>query len=482
MAWISLICLLALSSSVFGRSVSTYGSFFTPSLPKSSYGMSAQFPRIETQMRDEIKQQQPFFPTENKVSNGYGQSNDLSSSLSLGVQRDIQIAPIQQQISTGYSSYGGQTLPKVLDILPTQTYSQGYGASPSYDSVSRFSQFDQPKSVLTEADILCKDQLPETVIPIGHGHKFVVCLDESKGVVQHCPKGLHYYAETRRCESKFLPENPCAKQPCLNGGQCAPIDRSSYQCQCSSGFDGKNCELDARICQTQQPCGLSSEVTCQSFHVGAALQYVCIHQDGHAYGLSAQQTHASPCKDMEGPFPLAFSDKGFIVCDADRLFVQSCPGGKVWDNFNKACVWPEMQGVVNGQLAADQQLTRSYGEQRPIVVQPTYTQTASSYGAQVPVERKQFEQIIEKPDMYSWKVPQIKPIERESTLEQDKTSSYGAQSFIQRPQFDQVIVQRPEEQTFQQGSSYGQQQQPQIWQQPIQRQRDLVLTKPVSGY
>jgi hypothetical protein len=440
MAWISLICLLALSSSVFGRSFSTAGSFLTPSLPKFGSGMTPQFPRIETQIRDEIKQQQPFIPTEHKVLSGFGQSTDLS----LGVQQDTPIAPIQQQISTGYSSYGGQTLPKVLHMLP-------------------------PKRVLTEADILCKGQRAETVIPIEHGHKFVVCLDESKGVIQHCPKGLRYHSETRRCERKFQPENPCAIQPCLNGGKCVATDRSSYQCQCSSGFDGKHCELDARMCQTQQPCGLSSDVKCQSFHVGAALQYVCILQDGHAYGLSAQQTHLSPCQDVDGPFPLAFSDKGFIMCDTDRLFVQSCPGGTVWDNINKACVWPEMQAVVNGQLAADQQLSQRYGEQRSFVAQPTYTQTASSNGAQLPVERKQFEQIIEKPDMYSRKVPQIKPIERESTLEQDKTSSHGAQSFIQRPQNDQVIVKRPEEQTFQQGSSHGQ---PQVWQQPIQRQRD----------
>jgi hypothetical protein len=84
-------------------------------------------------------------------------------------------------------------------------------------------------------------------------------------------------------------ENPCATQPCLNGGQCTATDVSSYQCQCPPGFDGKTCELDARVCQTQQPCGQSPDARCQSFRLGAALQYICILQNGVAYGLNVQQ-------------------------------------------------------------------------------------------------------------------------------------------------------------------------------------------------
>lgn len=59
----------------------------------------------------------------------------------------------------------------------------------------------------------------------------------------------------------------------------------------------------------------------------------------------------SPCTGTDGPQSLAFSDKGFIMCDGESMFIESCPGGTVWDDLNKACVWPDMQGVVTASLA-----------------------------------------------------------------------------------------------------------------------------------
>ncbi len=159
-------------------------------------------------------------------------------------------------------------------------------------------------------DILCRGQHAETVIPLDGVRRFVVCLDESKGFEQQCPKGLFYHPDSRRCERSMLSfsplhfsflkllfssielgplESPCASQPCLNGGQCTQTDVSSYQCQCPPGLDGKHCELDGRVCQTQQPCGQSPDTKCQSFRIGAALQYVCILQGGRGYGLNSQQ-------------------------------------------------------------------------------------------------------------------------------------------------------------------------------------------------
>ena len=54
----------------------------------------------------------------------------------------------------------------------------------------------------------------------------------------------------------------------------------------------------------------------------------------------------NPCSGVDGPRPLTITDKGFIMCDGESMFVESCPGGTIWDDLNKACVWPDMQGVV----------------------------------------------------------------------------------------------------------------------------------------
>jgi hypothetical protein len=37
------------------------------------------------------------------------------------------------------------------------------------------------------------------------------------------------------------------------------------------------------------------------------------------------------------------------------MFVESCPGGTVWDDLNKACVWPDMQGVVSTSFSDQSQ-------------------------------------------------------------------------------------------------------------------------------
>jgi hypothetical protein len=39
------------------------------------------------------------------------------------------------------------------------------------------------------------------------------------------------------------------------------------------------------------------------------------------------------------------------MCDGESMFIESCPGGTVWDDLNKACVWPDMKGLVSTQLA-----------------------------------------------------------------------------------------------------------------------------------
>ena len=81
----------------------------------------------------------------------------------------------------------------------------------------------------------------------------------------------------------------CLSQPCLNGGQCTSYGYK-FECTCPSGFEGRFCELDARVCQTQQPCGQSPDARCQSFRFGAALSHCCTFQEGLAYGFSVGQS------------------------------------------------------------------------------------------------------------------------------------------------------------------------------------------------
>jgi hypothetical protein len=519
---ISLICcLLALSSSAYGRS--PYGSYSSAPL--------TQMPSVSV-MRDlTSQQQQQPFSSQLSTQTGYGQqpqTTGFSSSLTQGIQQDTQP---QQPISSGYgSSFGVQQFPRKQSFIQAdqtlvapQTYNKQQFQIPTsrviaspqqllFDQQQQLQQKIQESQIVTEADVLCRGQRAETVLPLDNGRRFVVCLDEGKGFEQSCPKGLYYHTESRRCERKLGPlENPCSSQPCLNNGQCVQTDVSSYQCQCQQGFDGKTCELDATVCHSQQPCGQSPDARCQSFRLGAALQHICILQNGAAYGLSAQQAQPSPCTGVDGPQPLAFSDKGFIMCDGESMFVESCPGGTVWDDLNKACVWPDMQGVVGVQLADQSQKSQGYSQQvaygsvqrpmntqyggqvrhhqRPVQLeQPkiisSYSQIPmkSSYGSQLSVQQPQTQQ-IQFPQQEQMRFPQ----------QDQQTSSYGSQQQIQLPQqqiqLPQQQIQLPQQdQTEQiqipqtQTSSYGSQQQfqqpmtkPQIWQQPIQRQQDMRL-------
>jgi len=496
MTWISIICcLLALSSSAFGRSA--YGSYSAVPFSQPT-GMTGI-------MRDVPTQTQSFLG-QIPVSTGYGAkpTTDYSSSWTQGIQQDTPKVSADFSSSLNIPSF--PTKPETFvkperPVLPTSYGTPSVSIpAPTFvsqqqlllDQQQKLQQKIQESQVMTEADTLCRGQRPESVLPLDNGRRFIVCLDDGKGYEQQCPRGLYYHPESRRCERKLGPlENPCASQPCLNGGQCVQTDVSSFQCQCPTGFDGKICELDARVCQTQQPCGSAPDTRCQSFRLGAALQYMCILQNGRAYGLNAQQIQSSPCKDADGPHSLAISDKGFLMCDGEFMYIESCPGGTIWDNTYLACVWPDMQGLITPP-ARDQTPKSTYD--RPIVSQ-------SSYGATVEIPKPTTQFDLPKPVSSYGDSSMTMPSTPQLDQPKPVVSSYGQSSMIMPsvPQLDQsrpmtsygqssMIM--PSTSQFDQPkpvvSSYGQSTmavRPQIWDQSMIRQQDFRPTLPkATGY
>jgi hypothetical protein len=483
MAMISLVCcLLALSSVAFGQS--SYGSYSSQPLNRLPMQGGSRIINI---------QNQPL-PTEFTPD-----------------------TPVTHQ--TGYGSqYGGQKFPTIEEPLqkPERSFvpSQGYGSGSSMNFQSRGNTQPLPvPEVLSEADILCRGQRPETVIPTHHHRRFVVCTDDGKGTEQSCPEGLFYHTESHQCERKLGPlRDPCDRLPCLNGGLCKRADASTHKCECPAGFVGKNCELDGRICLSQQPCGVTDDVRCQSFRWGAALSYVCVFRDGR-YGLNAQQVFPNPCKGEDKIQPLAFTDKGFVLCDGEQMSPESCPGGTVWDDRVEACVWPDL--LENRDLVADKGQQYGYSQygqtERRVPTQSTYggeRKTMSSYEQAEPRPTPVFRD-LPKPETelpkqsYSYggyqQQQQQQPDTRlvniireeprpEIELPKPSVSYGGYQQQPEQRRFVNIIREepRPEIELPKPTVSYGgyQQQQPmpkpQVWQQKMFRQEPLP--QPTSNY
>ena len=45
----------------------------------------------------------------------------------------------------------------------------------------------------------------------------------------------------------------CGSHPCVNGGTCSEINKTTYQCNCSQRYSGKHCEIDNAPCSSS-PC------------------------------------------------------------------------------------------------------------------------------------------------------------------------------------------------------------------------------------
>ncbi|XP_023806488.1 protein HEG homolog 1 [Oryzias latipes] len=57
--------------------------------------------------------------------------------------------------------------------------------------------------------------------------------------------------------TKGPPRDPCASNPCLNGGMCKSSQRHQFTCRCQQGWKGRTCNQDVDECK-QQPCPADS--------------------------------------------------------------------------------------------------------------------------------------------------------------------------------------------------------------------------------
>jgi len=189
------------------------------------------------------------------------------------------------------------------------------------------------------------------------------------------------------------------------------------------------------------------------------------------------------------------------MCDGERMSVESCPGGTVWDHLNKACVWPDMQGVVTLSLAEQQRqilpsrslpVSTGYGQysqqpQIPLLEKPkihhrVIPSTVQGYGSSLPVQGYGSSLPVQQPlpqrDIQIQQpttLPQ-QPIEfqkpqtfvGQQSMELPKTNSYGSQLPVQQQWPQPVQQQWP-------------QPKPQVWQ-PTQRLQDVRPIPQQSGY
>ena len=89
----------------------------------------------------------------------------------------------------------------------------------------------------------------------------------------------------------FESGDPCASQPCMNGGLCQPTGiNGGYQCVCRPGYSGSRCEIQD-ACQSN-PC--MNGGTCRPINGNGGYQCVC--PAGYS-GLRCENSMHTACFD-----------------------------------------------------------------------------------------------------------------------------------------------------------------------------------------
>jgi hypothetical protein len=87
-----------------------------------------------------------------------------------------------------------------------------------------------------------------------------------------------------------------------------------------------------------------------------------------------------------GPFPLAFTNKGFMMCNGEHTHYESCPGGTIWDIPTKACVWPDMEEGIETRIIEKP----GYGGYGSTIITPPVTRIVGGYDKVLVPSRPKF--------------------------------------------------------------------------------------------
>jgi len=145
----------------------------------------------------------------------------------------------------------------------------------------------------------CHDKLfGQTVAHPDDTKQFLVCLQGGRYQLSPCPKGLVFNTHLSRCDYSTeketnLDANVCqTDQPCLNDGVCffpAFNSTDDYFCECKQGFAGKNCESNIDDCQRgQTQCG--DDNIC----VDLINSFMCLCENNKFYGSDCSEKSKYP--------------------------------------------------------------------------------------------------------------------------------------------------------------------------------------------
>ena len=155
--------------------------------------------------------------------------------------------------------------------------------------------------------------------------------------------------------------DPCASNPCANGGQCLPFE-ATYICGCPAGFHGPTCRQDVNECsQNPGPCRNggtcfnevgSYHCACRATHTGPHCELPFVPcspspcQNGGTCRPTGDTTHECACLPGTAcwPWGAGLRDRGALrggvqarldgVCTPDHT-LEGCPGcvewGQIWN-------------------------------------------------------------------------------------------------------------------------------------------------------